>query len=81
MSLGSLVANLFSSSTTKPQEARNDIDFADDGLSGGKPTFMATEFGERGFRPETMAPKEAEEEGRPPYLHVRANYCPGNHSC
>ncbi len=73
MSLGSLVANLFSGSTSRTQQVRNEFEFADDGLSEGKPTFADTKFGSGGFRSETMASKEDEEEGRPPYVHVRWN--------
>lgn len=71
MSLGSLVANLFSGSTPRSQENRNQLGFVDDGLEGGKQTFADANFDARRFRTENMAPKAVEEEeSRPPYLHV-----------
>ncbi|KAK0111395.1 hypothetical protein ONS95_001756 [Cadophora gregata] len=70
MSLGSLVDNLFPGSTTKNQEGRSQLGFADDGLEGGKHTFADANFSAGRFRTEDMAPKTIEEEeGRPPYLH------------
>jgi hypothetical protein len=74
MSLTSRVANLFSSGSTGTQQDRSDIGFVDDGLSGGKQAFPDVKLGTEGYRSETMAQKAHEEEGRPPYLHVR-NIC------
>jgi hypothetical protein len=71
MSLASRVANLLSSGSTTQTADRSDFGFVDDGLSGGKETFSDVRLGRQGTRSETMAPKTAEEEARPPYLHVR----------
>ena len=62
MSLASRVTNFFSAQRGE----RNNLGFADadDGLAGGID-------GRLGIRSETMAQKAVEEEGRPPYLHVR----------
>jgi hypothetical protein len=70
MSLASRVANLFSSgSTDAPREGNNSLGFDNDGLPGGKETFIDVRLGVELARPENMAPK-ALEDGRPPYLHV-----------
>jgi hypothetical protein len=71
MSLTSRVANLFSSGSPSTQQGRNEFGIVDDGLPGGKQTFADVNLGPEGFRSKTMAPKKDEEEGRPPYLHVR----------
>lgn len=84
MSLGSLVTNLFCASTPTPksqQQDRNEFTFADDGLSAGKQDFADANVRSGRFRTETMAPKEDEEEGRPPYLHVRGNCREGKINC
>jgi hypothetical protein len=66
MSLASRVTNFFSA----PRGERNSLGFADadDGLPGGKGSFVN---GTLGVVSETMAQKAVEKEGRPPYLHVR----------
>ncbi|KAH6671861.1 mitochondrial carrier domain-containing protein [Halenospora varia] len=70
MSLASRVANLFSSGTSTPQQGRDEFGFVDDGVPEGKQTFSDFKLGTEGFRSDTMAQKEVEEEeGRPPYLH------------
>ena len=71
MSLASRLSNFFSSSTSTQQEG-NDLDFADadDGLPRGKGSVADGRL-VKGFRSENMAQKAVEEEGRPPYLHVR----------
>ncbi|KAK2629632.1 hypothetical protein QTJ16_000452 [Diplocarpon rosae] len=69
MSLGSLVANLFSRSTARGQQDRHEFTLADDGLSRGNQNLADATIETGGFRTETMVPKEVEEEGRPPYLH------------
>jgi hypothetical protein len=71
MSLASRVTNFFSGSTSARREG-NDLGFADadDGLPGGKGSVADGRLA-KGFRSENMAQKAAEEEGRPPYLHVR----------
>lgn len=75
MSLASRVANLFSSGTSTPQQGRDEFGFVDDGVPEGKQTFSDFKLGTEGFRSDTMAQKEVEEEeGRPPYLHVRWSY-------
>ena len=68
MSLASRVTNFFSAQRGE----RNDLGFADgdDVLPGGKGSFVN---GTLGGMSEIMAQKAVEEEGRPPYLHVR--YC------
>jgi hypothetical protein len=72
MSLASRVSNLISSgSPGTRQEVDNDIGLADDGLSGGKGSLADGRFGAAHFKSETMSPQTIEEEGRPPYLHVR----------
>ena len=73
MSLASRVTNFFSSSSSIQRQERNDLGFADadDGLPGGKGSFVDGRLGTKGFRTDTMAQKTVEEEGRPPYLHVR----------
>ena len=65
------IDNLFSIGSTTQQD-RNSFGFVDDGLSGGKQTFADVNLATPGFRPEIMAPKATEGEGRPPYLHVRS---------
>ena len=70
MSLASKVANLFSSGSTNAQTNRNVFAFSEDGLSGGKDTFVDVKLGSEGFMSENMASKAVEEEGRSPYLHV-----------
>lgn len=72
MSLGSRVANLFSGSTNAQQD-RNNFGFVDDGLSTGKQNFANVKLGTEGLGSETMASKADEEEGRPPYIHVRSH--------
>ncbi|KAI6716689.1 hypothetical protein B2J93_8697 [Marssonina coronariae] len=69
MSLGSLVANLFSRPTARGQQYSNEFTLADDGLPGGNRNLPDASIGTAGFRKKIMAPKEVEEEGRPPYLH------------
>lgn len=64
MSLASRVTNFFSSSNSTQGFAD-----ADDGLPGGKGSFVD---GRLGLRSNTMAPKAVEEEARPPYIHVRS---------
>lgn len=71
MSLASFVANFFSGSTSTQREDRNDLGFADYGLPGGKGSFVDVTLGTAALMPETVAQKADEEEGRPPYLHVR----------
>lgn len=74
MPLASLVANLFSSGSTNTQsDNHNCLGFTDDGLSGGKESFTDVRLGTEITGSKTMAPKELEEEARPPYLHV--SYC------
>ena len=70
MSLASKVANLFSSGSTSTQTPSNSFGFPEDGLSGGKNTFVDVKMGSEGLRTGTMASKTVEEEGRSPYLHV-----------
>ncbi|EKD21504.1 uncharacterized protein L3040_006118 [Drepanopeziza brunnea f. sp. 'multigermtubi'] len=69
MSLGSLVANLFPGRTPSSQQDRNEFTVADDGLSAGKLDFADAKFEAGGLGAKKMAPKENEEERRPPYLH------------
>ncbi|TVY80838.1 putative mitochondrial carrier [Lachnellula suecica] len=69
MSLASRVANLFSSSSTGPQQSRNELGFVDDGVPAGKQGFADIKLGSERVMPENMAPKAVEEEARPPYLH------------
>ena len=64
MSLASRVTNFLSAQRAE----RNDLGFADDGLAGGKGSFVN---GTLGGVSETMAQKAVKEERRPPYLHVR----------
>lgn len=71
MSLASFVANFFSRSTSTAREDRNDLGLADYGLPGGKGSFVDVTLGTAALMPETLAQKADEEEGRPPYLHVR----------
>ncbi|KAG0650281.1 putative carrier [Hyphodiscus hymeniophilus] len=59
MSLASRVTKFFSSSNSTLADA-------DDGLPGGKGSFVD---GRLGFGSDTMSPKAVEEEARPPYLH------------
>lgn len=69
MSLASRVANLFSSSTSRP-EGRNKFDLVDDGVPAGKQGFPDVKLGAERVKSNTMAQKDfAEEEARPPYLH------------
>jgi hypothetical protein len=69
MSLTSRVINLFSASTGA-QQSRNEIGFADDGLSGGKQTFPDVKLGAEVFGVENMTPGTYDEEPRPAYIHV-----------
>lgn len=71
MSLASRVANLFSSSTTSPQQNRNEFGLVDDGVPAGRQHFADIKLGAETVMSETVAQKAVEEEGRPPYLHVR----------
>jgi len=71
MSLTSRVANLFSSSSTSPQQSRNEFGFVDDGVPAGKQGIADIKLGAERVRSDTMAQKAVEEEARPPYLHVR----------
>lgn len=71
MSLTSRVANLFFSGTANSPEDCNRLPFAEDGLVGGKDTFSGIKLGTELTGSKTMAPKALEEEGRPPYIHVR----------
>jgi hypothetical protein len=63
MSLASRVTDFFSSSNSSQGFAD-----ADDGLPGGKESFVD---GRLGLKSDTMAPEAVEEEARPPYIHVR----------
>jgi hypothetical protein len=75
MSLASRVTNLFSSGSTGgtgPEEG-NETGLASDGLERGNRRMEDGILGARAFKPETMSPQTVEEEGRPPYLHVRFN--------
>jgi hypothetical protein len=72
MSLASRVANLFSGPSTLAGQDQNKFSSANDGLSDRHITFPDVESRRRGLHSDTMAQKEVEEEeGRPPYLHVR----------
>ena len=64
-------ANLFSSGSGA-QQSRDNFGFVDDGLSAGKQTFADVNSAAELFSPESMAQEEGEEEGRPPYIYVRA---------
>jgi len=68
MSLTSRAVNLLSGSTSTQREPNN-FKLADDGLPRSKQAFDDIKFGGQRFRSENMAPKEIEEEARPPYLH------------
>ena len=63
------VANLFSGSTAT-ESNHNSFEFQDHGLSNQSPFPTNVTSDRRGSRPDTMAQKAVEEEGRPPYLHV-----------
>jgi hypothetical protein len=72
MSLASRVANFLSIRSANPSpEERHDFGFADDGPPKGEGSFVDGKLDTEAFRSETMAPKTNEEEGRPPYIHVR----------
>ena len=71
MSLASRVANLFSSSSTGPQQSRNEFGLVDDGVPAGKQGLADIKLGAERVMSETNAQKTVEEEARPPYLHVR----------
>lgn len=74
MSLASHVTNLFSSGSpgTGPEDG-NGISLANDGLSKGHGSMEDGISRSLPSRSETMPPQMIEEEGRPPYLHVRFN--------
>lgn len=68
MSLTSRVVNLFSSgSAGSPAEDRTKFGIVDD---GGEED-VNVRVGKRLLGSKVMAQEEVEEEGRPPYLHVR----------
>jgi hypothetical protein len=71
MSLASRVANLFSGNSTSVEQDQSKFSLANDGLSERHISFPDVESRRRGAYADTMAQKEVEEEGRPPYLHVR----------
>jgi hypothetical protein len=71
MSLASRVANLFSGSSTSAGQDQSQFTLANDGLSDRHISLSGVESRRRGAYSDTMSPKEVEEEGRPPYLHVR----------
>jgi hypothetical protein len=75
MSLASRVTNLFSSGSTGGTglEEGNETGLASDGLERGNRRMEDGILGATAFKPETMSPQTVEEEGRPPYLHVRFN--------
>ncbi len=70
MSLASLVANLFSPESTRTAPSRTGFGIVDDGESGGN-SFADVKLRTEGLGTNTMASEALEEEGRPPYLHVR----------
>lgn len=69
MSLASRVTNLFSGSPAAEGE-RSKFDFEDDGLSDEGLGFANRQSRLRAGDSDVMAPKDVQEEGRPPYLHV-----------
>jgi hypothetical protein len=71
MSLASRVANLISGSSTSAERDPNKFTLANDGLSERHINFPDVESTRRGGYPNTIAQKEAKEEARPRYLHVR----------
>lgn len=71
MSLASRVANLFSGSTTSAEQDQSKFSLANDGLSDRHINFPDVQSRRKGTHSDAMAQKEVEEEGRPPYLHVR----------
>ena len=71
MSLASRVSNLFSGFLV-PEREQNKLGFGDDGLSDEGLIFADSRSSIHAGDSDTMAPKNVEEEGRPPYLHVRA---------
>jgi hypothetical protein len=71
MSLASRVANLFSGSSISAGQDQSKFSLANDGLSDRHINFPDVESRRKGAYSDTMAQKEVEEEGRPPYLHVR----------
>lgn len=75
MSLASHVTNLFSSGSpgTGPEEG-NGNGLATDGLSRGNGSIEDGILGATPFKSKTMPPQTIEEEGRPPYLHVRFTF-------
>ena len=73
MSLTSRVTNLFSASANT-QQARDELNLVDNGLSGGKQAFSDVVTGREGLKLKSMASVGLEDEGRPPYLHVRTHF-------
>ena len=71
MSLTSRVANLFFTGSTNAAGDHNRLGFADDGLAGGRVNFSDVRLGTDIISSKTMPSEALEEEGRPPYLHVR----------
>lgn len=72
MSLASRISNLFSGhAVTVPDRPENKL--GDDGLADEKLGFSHNTAAGRIYAAaeDTMAPQDDEEEGRPPYLHVR----------
>lgn len=73
MSLTSIF-NFFSPRTPGRTQNRNEFELVDDGVPAGRETFADIKLGRTAVRSGNMAPKEIEEEARPPYLHVRWEY-------
>lgn len=71
MSLASRVVNLFSGSPV-PERQQSNLGFGGDGLSDERLIFADSHSRIHAGKSDTMAQKDAEEEARPPYLHVRA---------
>jgi len=70
--MASRIGNLFSSGSTSTEQGnRSSFGFADDGLPEGKRDLFDSRVGTGAFQSNTMAQKTDEDEGRPPYLHVR----------
>jgi hypothetical protein len=74
MSLASRVRSLFSGSSQQLEGDHNEIGFKNDGSPGAEALFGERESLLHARSSENMAPKNVEEEGRPPYIYVCAAY-------
>lgn len=74
MSLTSRVTNLFAGSSSAQQD-HDELGLKENGLSNERIAFADVASRPLIPKSDTMAQKEVEEEGRPPYLHVGVLHC------